>query len=168
MISIIDTQDAMKDKELQNTKHLANDGQLTLKYILIWILVAVLTAFVVSITAYSILRSHGIQTTVEKMLEVIPHATNFIELEPGESESKPHASAFRHFSQTPSIVESTLYAVDGEVLAASNPERRLSKQEHSQGRALFEGKQHYFINDTPFYTARFWQDLIVTLSLIHI
>ena len=152
----------MKETELQNTKSLVDDGHLTSKYIVIWILVTILTTLVVCVTSYVIIRSHGIHTTVEKMLEVIPHATNFIELEDGESETKPHASAFRHFSQTPNINESSLYEIDGSVLASSDPDLKLDRNELSQARKLFSGRPRYFINGTRFYESQFWRELLIS------
>ncbi len=158
----------MKETDLQNTKSLVDvdDGHLTLKYVAIWMLLVVLTTLVVSVTGYAIIRSHGIQTTVEKMLEVIPHATNFIELEPGESESKPHASAFRHFSQTPNIVESSLFAMDGATLASSALNLKLNKKERSQARKLFDGRPRYFVNDSHFYELLFWRELMTSNSYV--
>ena len=175
MNSVIHTSYSMKMTELQNTKSPVDDGHLTLKYVVIWILLVILTALVVCVTSYSIIRSQGIETTVEKMLEVIPHATNFIELESRESEDKPHASAFRHFSQTLNIVKSSLFSLDGTTLATSDLNQNLDRRERSQARKLFDGKQLYFINETRFYEPLFWRELLtyspyvktVMLSLRH-
>ena len=156
----------MKETELQNTNSLANDGHLTVKYAVIWILLAILSTLVVCITSYSIIRSQGIQTTVEKMLEVIPHATNFIELEPGESESKPHVSAFRHFSQTPNISETSLFAIDGSLFASSDLDQKLDEKEISQARKLFSGRSRYFINDASFYEPRFWREILISNNYV--
>ena len=150
----------MQATELQQNKSSVNEKQLTLKYALVWLFMVVLTIIVTSVISYSFLRSQGIHSTIAKMLDVIPHATNLTELVTGESVDKPHATAFAHFSQTPSIVEASLFSADGILLASSNINQKLSHKDLSQARKLFKKERLYYIDDARFYEKRFWQGIL--------
>lgn len=165
----------MNNTELENTKSALKDGQFTFKYVLASLLMAVFMVGVVCLAGYSFLRAQGINSTVEKMFEVIPHATNLIELETGVENDKPHADAFTHFSQTPSIVEASLFLANGAILASSHQNRTLNDVELSQAKKMFYAGENYFINDAHFYEKRFWSEILtganqvvpVMLSLRH-
>jgi len=161
--------------ELQNTKRFLKEGQLTFKYVLTSVLMSALMVVAFSVGAYSFLRMQGIYSTIEKMLEVIPHAGNVVESETGDDADKPHAAAFTHFSVTPSIVDVSLFSLDSSVLASSNRDQKLNKTEIAQTKKLFKGRKNYYINDTYFYEKKFWKEAFtgknnvvpVMLSLRH-